>query len=442
MTVGTRHSIDLAALTSIVGESGVTLWDAIAPDRQHQIQRSLTPNPAVSAIVYPQSQAELAAVIACAQQNGWGILPSGAGSKLDWGDRVQNVDLVVSTARLNQLIEHAVGDLTVTVEAGMRFADLQATLATAGQFLAIDPMFPQQATIGGIVATADTGSLRQRYNSVRDQLLGLTIVRSDGQLAKAGGRVVKNVAGYDLMKLFTGSYGTLGIISQITFRVYPLPAASQTIILSGEADAIAKATSTLRSSALTPAAADLLSASVVRDLAIGTNFGLAVRFQSIESSVAQQIDRLRQVGETLGLTSQTIDSAGDAALWEQLRERMSAGGQAEAITCKIGIKPSESMTLLALLAELAPDAGGQIHTASGLGRLVCAASTSPDQILKLRSHCEANRGFLSILQAPAALKQQVEVWGYVGNAIDLMHRLKQQFDPQSLFSPHRLGDKI
>lgn len=442
MTVGIRHSIDLAALTSIVGEFGVTPWDEIAPDRQQQIQRSLTLNPSVSAIVYPHSQAELAAVIACAQQNGWRVLPCGAGSKLDWGDRVQDIDLVVSMARLNQLIEHAVGDLTVTIEAGMRFADLQATLATAGQFLAIDPTFPQQATIGGIVATADTGSLRQRYNSVRDQLLGLTIVRSDGQLVKAGGRVVKNVAGYDLMKLLTGSYGTLGMISQVTFRVYPMPVASQTIVLSGAAAAIAEATSVLRNSALTPVAADLLSASVVRDLAIGAGFGLAVRFQSIEASVTQQIDRLEQVGQTLGLTSQTIDPAGDAALWEQLRERMSASGQAEAITCKIGIKPSESMTLLALLAELAPDAGGQIHIASGLGRLSGAAFTSPDQILKLRSHCEANAGFLSMLQAPAALKQQIEVWGYVGNAIDLMHRLKQQFDPQTLFSPHRLGGQI
>jgi glycolate oxidase FAD binding subunit len=122
---------------------------------------------------------------------------------------------------MQQLIEHAVGDLTVTVEAGMQFAHLQAQLAKLGQFLALDPDFPQSATMGGIVATASTGSLRQRYGSVRDQLLGINFVRADGQVASAGGRVVKNVAGYDLMKLFTGAYGTLGAISSVTFRVHP-----------------------------------------------------------------------------------------------------------------------------------------------------------------------------------------------------------------------------
>ena len=146
---------------------------------------------------------------------------------------------IVSTQKLDRLIAHAVGDLTVTVEAGMKFAKLQEILATAGQFLPLDPAYPDRASIGGIIATADTGSLRHRYGGVRDLLLGITFVRADGKIAKAGGRVVKNVAGYDMMKLFTGAYGTLGILTEVTFRVYPLPTTEGTVILTGAADKLA-----------------------------------------------------------------------------------------------------------------------------------------------------------------------------------------------------------
>ncbi|HEY9883407.1 MAG TPA: FAD-binding oxidoreductase, partial [Thermosynechococcaceae cyanobacterium] len=210
----------------------VQAWETLPAAQQASIAQAVAPDVTVSGVAYPSTPAALAAMVQADDRQP--LLPCGAGSKLAWGGLVGGLKdkektlplLVVSTERLNQLIDHAIGDLTVTVEAGMRFADVQATLATAGQYLPIDPAYPDHATIGGIIATADTGSLRQRYNGVRDLLLGVSIVRADGQVAKAGGRVVKNVAGYDLMKLFTGSYGTLGIITQATLRVYPLPEAS------------------------------------------------------------------------------------------------------------------------------------------------------------------------------------------------------------------------
>ncbi|UBF23829.1 FAD-binding oxidoreductase [Kovacikia minuta CCNUW1] len=239
METSSEKTTDFQALEEIVGASGITTWEALSSDQRERIKHAIAPHAEVHRIVYPNNPTELAAVIQSAYQNRWQILPCGAGSKLNWGGMVGGKDkgerikdksaasplIVVSTKNLNRVIEHAVGDLTVTVEAGVRFAELQQQLAQVGQFLAIDPAYPEQATIGGIVATADTGSLRQCYNSVRDMLLGVSFVRADGQMAKAGGRVVKNVAGYDLMKLFTGSYGTLGILTQVTFRVYPMPEA-------------------------------------------------------------------------------------------------------------------------------------------------------------------------------------------------------------------------
>jgi glycolate oxidase FAD binding subunit len=345
--------------------------------------------------------------------------------------------VAVSTGRLNRLVEHAVGDLTVTAEAGMKFADLQQILATAGQFLPIDPAYPQQATLGGIVATADAGSLRHRYRGVRDLLLGMTFVRSDGKIATAGGRVVKNVAGYDLMKLFSGSYGTLGIISQVTFRVYPLPETSGTVVLTGEAETLAQAVQILLSSALTPTAVDLLSPDLIAKLGLGKGTGLIVRFQSIAESVKQQSARLLEVGEKLGLLADICSENDEHQLWQTLLETIWDSAKNSGVICKIGVRPSEAVKLI----DKFPVQDALIHAGSGLGVLRFEAATA-ETLLQIRRGCEAKGGFLTVLAAPVALKQDLDVWGYTGSAIDLMQRIKQQFDPQNILNPNRFLDGI
>jgi glycolate oxidase FAD binding subunit len=426
-------------LEPIVGSAGVCDWENIDAIRQKRIFQAIAPENPPRCIVYPNTQAELASVIACAHRNKWRVLPCGSGSKLGWGRLAEGVQVVVSTERLKQVIEHAVGDLTVTVEAGTKFADLQDTLARSGQFLALDPSAPESATMGGIVATSDTGSLRQRYNGVRDQLLGITFVRADGQIAKAGGRVVKNVAGYDLMKLFTGSYGTLGIITSVTFRVYPLPEASGTVVLTGEADAIAQASTTMRASALTPYSADLLSTRLVASLNIGQGLGLSTRFASMTESVKEQSTRLMEVGQQLGLQGELYCAGDEADLWQKLRSQMWASTTKPVIICKIGVIPSASVAILSQLDSVAPQGGfGRIHSSSGLGLLrldTCAGML--ETVLKMRSLLVAEGGFLSVLEAPIALKQELDVWGYTGNALDVMRRIKQQFDPDNILSPCR-----
>lgn len=422
-------------LGSIVGSDAVDQWENIEDRQRVGIARSLKAD-FPSCIVYPHTEAELSEVITCAYQNKWRVLACGSCSKISWGGLVE-VDLVVSTQRLNQLIEHAVGDLTVTLESGTKFADVQNILGTAGQFVALDPTTSELATMGGIVATADTGSLRQRYGGVRDQLLGMSFVRADGQIAKAGGRVVKNVAGYDLMKLFTGSYGTLGIITAVTFRVYPLPESSGTVVLTGTADAIAQALTNLRSSALLPTAADLLSSSLVARLGIGQGFGLLTRVQSIPESVKQQSAALLQLGEQLGLQGVSYSAGDEANLWQKLQQ-MSASSTEPVITCKIGVLPSAAVATLTQLNLIVPESEILIHSGSGLGLLRFEANAAtPQSILEMRSLCQSQSGFLTLLEAPASLKQQIDVWGYNGNSVNLMRLIKQQFDSKNILNPNR-----
>lgn len=431
-------------LEQLVGAAGLRAWNSVDVAQQQVILRALIPGVQPKYVVYPQTQEELAGVMELAHHQRWRVLPFGHGSKLHWGGLAEDITLAVSTQRINRVIEHAIGDLTVTAEAGLSFAQLQQMLNNVGQFLAIDPSYcgssegelgMNQATLGGIVATGDTGSIRHRYNSVRDMLLGITFVRSDGQLVKAGGRVVKNVAGYDLMKLLTGSYGTLGIITQVTFRVYPLPQASQTVVITGEATAIAQALQALLGSALTPTAIDLR---------LDQGLCLVVRFQSVSESVELQTTRLDELAAALGLVTKIYADDTERDLWkefknlmgEELQNNTSSTANHQGIMCKLGVKPSHAVEALGKLETLMPNALAVVHAGSGLGQLKMKDGSIAD-LEAARSRLHSLGGYLSILQAPLELKQSIDIWGYPGNALPLMKRVKHHFDPEHLLSPHR-----
>lgn len=385
-------------------------------------------------VAVPETVENLASIIEAAAQEKWRIIPCGNGSKLDWGGLTKDINLVVSTKKCDRIIDHAVGDLTVTVEAGAKLADLQATLQATNQFLPIDPIYPQEATIGGIVATADTGSWRQGYGGIRDLILGISFVRADGKIAKGGGRVVKNVAGYDLMKLFTGSYGSLGIISQVTWRTYPIPESSQTLVLTGEDSAIAEAIKQIKNSGLTPTAADLVSASVISQLSIGNDLGLVVRFQTIAESIAEQVSQLNAIAQSLGLSVTSYQDDTEVQIWQKLSELSRVPHSSEAITCKIGVLPSSAVQLWQELAAMQPNKFlGRIHIGSGVGQLQLLESDG-SMITKARSLCQEKQGFLTVLSAAKSVKQQIDIWGYSGNAASIMTRIKQQFDPQDIFA--------
>ncbi|MGI0492897.1 FAD-binding oxidoreductase [Alkalinema pantanalense CENA528] len=426
-------------LTATWDAEQMQLWEDLSPEHQATLHQAMAPQRTIVGVMTPHTLEELSAMVVQAQDLGCAVVPMGQGSKLGWGGLVHPAGPIVylSTARLNRIIDHAIGDLTITVEAGLTFAELQRSLAAVGQFLAIDPSYPDRATIGGIIATGDSGALRHRYNSVRDMVLGVTFVRSDGQLVKAGGRVVKNVAGYDLMKLLTGSYGTLGVITQVTLRVYPLPETVQTVVLSGAPDLIKQAAQTVLNSALTPIALDVISAPISSHLQLGKAMALLVRFQSIRESVEEQSQRCVDLATTLGLTATIVPSETEGDLWRHLGECMAPTDQADLITCKIGMKSSQAIAQLVEWETQLPGIGARLHLGSGLGQIVLPATVRSTQLLAARSTCQAAGGFLTVQQAPIALKQQMEVWGEGGAALAMMQAIKQQFDPKRLFSPGR-----
>lgn len=425
-------TIQLSSLLDTNAE--IIPWEKVDSSWIDIVEQATLSDTPPSYLIYPQTQNALAQVVEYANRLQWSILPCGNGSKLNWGGLVKNPQLVISTQRLNRIIDHAVGDLTVTVEAGVTLEQLQRILQPHSQFLPLDPAYPDTATLGGIMATADAGSWRQRYGGVRDMVLGLSFVRYDGKMAKAGGRVVKNVAGYDMMRLFTGSYGSLGIISEMTFRLYPLPEASQTLLMTGNPNDISILAQTLRQSGITPTAAEVLSPSLVQNLG-WEGMGLILRFQSIPESITEQIRQVKKIAQPLDFQSKIYSDSDEVNLWQQLQKTITKSNSISNITCKVGILPS---AIINLLTQLDLYGLGMVNLSSGLGKLII----KKEEIEKMRSLCQTHQGFLSILEAPKSIKQTIDPWGYNGNALDMMQKIKQKFDPNHLFSPNRFVGKI
>lgn len=378
----------------------------------------------------PTSAEELAELVTIANRTKLPLVVAGNSTKLDWGGIVTGAKSIVSTQKLDRLIAHAVGDLTITVEAGIEFAKLQEILATAGQFLPLDPAYPNKSTIGGIIATADTGSLRYRYGGVRDLLLGISFIRADGKIAKAGGRVVKNVAGYDMMKLFTGSYGTLGILTAVTLRVYPLATNTGTVILTGAVDGLRNAAKVLLASTLTPIAVDVLSKAFSQHLEISNDPSLVVKFATIPASIAQQSEQLLAIAKGFGLKGGMWQGAQEEQLWNGIQTGIWGD---TAIGCKLGVRSTAAVETIELLDRLSENTSkAVIHLNSGIG---ACTLTDSNHIKFIRAHCEVAGGFLSVLQAPVDVKEKIDVWGYRGNALPLMREIKQQFDPTGILNP-------
>ncbi|HEX6817531.1 MAG TPA: FAD-binding oxidoreductase, partial [Ktedonobacterales bacterium] len=288
-------------------------------------------------VVAPSSEDEVAAVLAYANRERLAVIPRGGGTHLSLGFPPRRADLVLDLTRLNQVLDYVPHDQTVTAQAGMRFTALQSALAQAGQWLALDPLLAPEATIGGVVATNATGARRLRYGGVRDQIIGVRVATADGVLAKGGGKVVKNVAGYDLPKLFTGSLGTLGLIVSATFRVYPLTPQSRTVVLrANEPQPLGEVALVTIASTLVPTIIDILTPS-----GGSSGYMLAIRFESgVEEAVSEQVQELLRVAGPLGEHGLVFSDDEDAAFWREadamLEPRVAPAGQ-ESVVLKASV---------------------------------------------------------------------------------------------------------
>jgi glycolate oxidase FAD binding subunit len=374
-------------------------------------------------VVEPRDIENLAAVLKWANDKAVSVAVRGGGSKLEWGNRLRGLDLVVSTGALTRIVEHAHQDMTATVEAGCTIADFQRALAQHGQRLALDPLFAERATIGGVLATNDSGTLRTRFGSMRDLIIGITVALPDGTLARSGGKVVKNVAGYDLPKLFTGSLGTLGAIVQATFRLHPLPASEETFT-SGyqEVRAANQFILKLLDSTLTPAAIQLRAGH-------GCGAYVDVRYEGIPAGIEAQIHRT----ETLG-TRQT--SPADA--WHAREELWMHSGAS--CICKFSVLPDQIAGACEqaekLASELALDWVAVVQ-AVGIGLLRFEGDAVASALEPLRESLERTGGSLVVLRCPDDVRDRIEAWGSAGSALPMMRRVKEQFDPAGILNPGR-----
>ena len=385
-------------------------------------------------IAEPDSASELAAVLKIAREAGRCVVPRGSGSKITWGNPPKAAHVILSTRCLNHLVEHAWGDMTATVEAGCVFADLQNTLAQHGQRLALDPLWPERSTIGGILATNDSGALRTRFGSLRDLIIGITLALPDGTLAKSGGKVVKNVAGYDLAKLATGSLGTLGVITQAIFRLHPVASCSRSLsFIAKDNRAMMAAVLSILDSQLTPSAVQIRAGSssttIVDVLLEGPSAGCDAQ--------TQQITRL--------ISENSINES-EASAWS-VRERLFVESSIAAV-CKVNLLPAEFGIFSDYLAQQSQTlqySWTLVAQAVGVGLLRLEAVTVEglrQAVTDLRKKLEATAGSLVILQCPRELKIGLDMWGSPGDALPLMKSIKTRFDPTGVLNPGRFVGAI
>jgi glycolate oxidase FAD binding subunit len=397
--------------------------------------RPASPDDAVSGaqpqlVVEPGTEQELANVLKLANDAGLAILPRGGGTKLAWGNPPQRADIVLCTARLNAVLEHAWSDLTVTVEAGCTIKQLRETLAEHGQRLALDALWPSRATVGGILSTNDSGALRLRFGSLRDLVIGVTLALPDGTLAKSGGKVVKNVAGYDLPKLATGALGTLGVITRATFRLHPLPKESRTIsCLARDPHEAQRLILAIQNSKLAHSALQVRFVESMQPQ-------IDALFEATQAGLTAQIEQLKAI-----LAPSAMVDPGPA-VWNARQELYSAAKDNEsgAALAKISILPSQIAKAFEKLSSVAANQArcNAVIQATGIGsvHLEAPPTTLADALRTLRTKLEAMDGSMMIAHRPSAMPA-LDAWGDPGDAIPLMRAIKQQFDPKSTLNPGR-----
>lgn len=389
-------------------------------------------------VVAPTDAAAVAELLADAAHLGQSVIPVGGGTALALGNPPRAADIALSTSNLGGIIDYEPFDLVVSAGAGAKLGDVQAVLAEHGQTLPIDPPGGDDATIGGLIATALTGPLRLSAGSLRDLLIGIAMAHPSGTLTKAGGMVVKNVSGFDLPRVYHGSLGTLGVVVSANFKVLPLPRTEATMLARfSTLDAAVRAAAAIRQQVAN-------SAAIESGWLNGAWF-VAVRFTGREPSVK---NGLAQAAALLTTETATLDRAESAAWWKlyQAACRLSVSEHDVLVRCTV--RPRETVALaLGLHAEL-PALGATavfFGASTGLGSVILRARLaegSADRLAELQTVLFGLASNVTILAAPPAWKRGLDVWGRTPETIDLMRSLKEQFDPHGVLNPGRFAGFI
>lgn len=403
------------------------------------------------AVVLPTSVQEMQEILQFAVEQNLSIMPAGAGTKLGIGNLPQKVDIVLATTYLNSVVEYEPADLTVTVEAGIRLRDLQTELAKHRQYLALNPPYADRCTIGGIVSTNASGSFRLRHGTARNQVLGLRVVRADGTVVKSGGKVVKNVAGYDLNKLYIGGFGTLGIITEVTLKLSPIPV--RQAVLTANFQDVQKAADTgldIVGSQTLPMFVNLF---VNPDSTLSGTEGpmLVVGFGGDPETVAWQLTQCQRIMEQNGAMGVTIvENESLQHLQEAVQEFSADNKNTERVVAKLNLKRTDLAEFATQIAEANWARDVQMMALLGSGVLYITLPTASDTdyqsladaLTQLRQAAMSQQGNLIIEVAPPELKRHIDVWGSVEGTLNLMKQIKAKFDPVDLLNPGRFVSSI
>jgi glycolate oxidase FAD binding subunit len=386
---------------------------------------------APSFVVEPGSTEEISELMKFANDQDLAVAPRGGGTTMSLGNPPRELDLILSTVRMNAVVEHVPGDQVVRVQSGIRFGDLQERLAGSDQMLGVDPPeVGNGATVGGIVATNSSGPRRYRYGTIRDLIIGITVVLADGTVAKAGGKVVKNVAGYDLSKLFTGSLGTLGVIAECNFRLHPRPETARTVAVELTDTASAGAASqAILHAQIVPSAVELFWTDEARLL--------TVLIEGIPSGVEAQAEATSHILGGFGEVRTLTDD-------DEVEPSSPPGAGDDEVAVKISAPPAELAGVLdsTLGASSRLGVTPRITGHAGTGVTYVGLSGGDEEaragvVEELREIWLRRGGSVIVREAPPAFKERVEAWGPIGTRLDLTRRVKEKFDPRGVLNPGR-----
>jgi glycolate oxidase FAD binding subunit len=396
-------------------------------------------------VAVPNTVEEAAQVVSRVHEQGLTIMARGGGTQLNLGGLAERLDVLLQTTNLNSLLEHEGPDLTCHVEAGMTLSTLQEHLRTQGQRLSLDPADAHETTIGGILATNASGPKRLRYGTARDLVIGLRVIQADGAIARSGGRVVKNVAGYDLNKLYIGSLCTLGIIVEANFKLHPLPNTERTLLLSyARVEDAMQTVIALIASLATPVALELIDAGAASDMndlsglqLPDSRYTLAVNFEGSRNTIDRQFTETKALArQEHALLGEELEDLEQERFWEAVRTHTQG-----TLTCKVAVLLTQMVPYLDKLAEICQRYQLESATIAHAGNGILYSELRPADaaprllaaLAELRRYLAESGGSLVIERCPVELKWLLSIWGEPRGDFRMMQRLKQQFDPQGTF---------
>ena len=411
------------------------------------------------AVVFPNTIEEVSALLSAADRDGKSVVPWGGGTAMALGNKARACDLVICTSRLNRVLEHEPSDLTVVVQAGITLADLQEELGESGQFLPLDPPLPEKATIGGILSANSGGPIRAQFGAIRDRLIGIKVVNPNGDVTKGGGKVVKNVSGYDMNKLYTGALGTLGIIVEAAFKLAPLYKETRSLLIGCDSPFVAgELAKELRGMGVEPVALQLVGGG---GFAVRTGYAVALKIGGVREAVERQARIVSDMCRTKGLqatnkgekfwqvllkgeSGYTVDGGvGGENYWRLVRDSGRHSNSPATMIAKTSCLPSDVTSLVERIRQIGGKGlsvscnmvngityGYWLDGQASISDLEARVSALREAAAELNGHCV-------IETCPPELKERIDVWGFDGPQLALMKRIKEQFDPNGTLNPGR-----